>query len=226
MIYALNRSTVITSVALFVVALICGLVLAGQVGSAEDVWARRGMVVLALNVVVAALCIPSVFAIFHAVTFARFWWFPRPDGEWTAELRSNWPRIRRTYEAARSKRDVFDALTDPLVEGEAEVVSAKVTIRSSLLLISIVLEPDGSERISRSRFVRPQWLKPALPELSYLYEQTDPKEVAPTDSRRHFGAGVVTYDAERDVIAGEYWTQRREEAGFNTAGTITMRRAG
>ena len=228
MIYALNRSTLITAVALFAVITICGLIVVGQIGSAADVWARRGLVVLALDALVAALCVPRVFAIFHAVTLARLWWFPRLDGEWSAELRSNWPRIRRTFEAARARRAVFDALADPLTEDEAEagLIQARVTIRSSLLVVSIELEPLGSSRISRSRFVRAQWLKPALPELAYLYEQIDAGIVAPTDGRRHFGAGVVVYDKERDEITGEYWTQRREDAGFNTAGTITMRRAG
>lgn len=226
MILALNRSIMIMAGVTMVIGLICAIVLVDGGSSSPEIWARRGSVILAVNLLFGVLCIPQVFAVAHAVSFAKFWWFPRLDGEWEAEIHSNWPRIRKMHQAARVKSARFDALMDPLTpEEQAECITrARVTIRSSLILFSIRLEPVGSSRISRSRFVRPQWRKPDQPELAYVYEQIDADQVAATDARRHFGAGMICYDSDTDTLAGEYWTQRREDLGFNTAGTIRMTR--
>ncbi|WP_157215352.1 hypothetical protein [Flavisphingomonas formosensis] len=226
MVFALNRSMLIVAGVTLVVGLICAIVLVDGGASSGEIWARRGSVILAVNLVIGALCIPRVFALAHGISFARYWWFPLLDGEWDAEIHSNWPRIRKMHEAALSKASRFDALRDTLsAEEEAEsVIRASVVIRSSLILFSLRLEPHGSARISRSQFVRPRWSKPDLPELAYVYEQIDPGRVAATDSRRHFGAGIIRYDSDNDTLCGEYWTQRREDLGFNTAGTILLTR--
>lgn len=63
-----------------------------------------------------------------------------------------------------------------------------------------------------------------MSELSYVFEQIDPESVGTTDSKKHFGAGVVVYDPDTDEIRGDYWSDRREDAGLNTAGTIRMTR--
>lgn len=226
MIFALNRSMLAMVGVTLVIGLICAIVLVEGGASSAEIWARRGSVILAVNLLVGALCIPRVFAVAHAISFAKYWWFPLLDGEWSAEIHSNWPRIRKMHEAARAKGARFDALADALspTEQAEGITLAKVTIRSSLILFSFRLEPLGSVRISRSRFVRPLWRKPDLPELTYVYEQVDSGQVAATDARRHFGAGIICYDSDSDTLAGEYWTQRREDLGFNTAGTIRLTR--
>lgn len=86
-IFALSRSTAVTLGVVLVIFLICALILVSGNGSIEAIWARRGMVVLAINLMIAALCIPSVFAVAHAALFAKFWLFPRLDGEWDAVIR-------------------------------------------------------------------------------------------------------------------------------------------
>ena len=48
--------------------------------------------------------------------------------------------------------------------------------------------------------------------------------MAATDPASHLGAGLLRYDEGRDELSGEYWTQRRADLGFNTAGTIVLRR--
>lgn len=226
MIFALNRSTLITIVVLLSVGTVAMMAHIGGGGTSAEIWGYRGAALMVVNGVVLALCIPRVFAVVHRLTFAGSWFFPLLDGVWDAEIRSNWPRVRRTFEAARTRGHRFDAMVDALSpDEEAEsLVKATVTIRSSLVAISIKVEPIGSTRISRTRFAMPQWRKPDLPELSYVYEQIDTGTVAQSDSRRHSGAGVVMYDPDTEVIAGEYWTARSESYGLNTAGSIRMTR--
>lgn len=118
----------------------------------------------------------------------------------------------------------FDAMADVL-DGAGEVARttvASVTIKSHLFSIAIRLEPEGSNRVSCTRFVRPRWIKDEWPELFYVYEQTDADPVALTDVSEHLGAGRLRYDTAKDQLLGEYWTQRSEKAGLNTAGRIIL----
>lgn len=226
MIFALDQKKFLSIVVLVIIATLALLALVDDGESSVEIWGRRSAVMLVVSTLVGIMSIPRVFAFFHWLLLARYWWFPLLDGEWDATIRSNWPRIRKMYHVARDGSAPFDAVSGTLSDEEKKesVTKASVTIKSSLVLFSIELRPANSKRISRTRFVRPCWVKPSLPELSYVYEQFDPEEVAPTDARRHFGAGVVRYDRDKDTIVGEYWTQRREDLGFNTAGTIRMTR--
>lgn len=224
MIQALDRRLIVP----VLVALVLGLVVLSVVAGAGDdpasLWSKRGLIVLAVNGLILLLSIRPVFRVFHFITGARFWWFPWLDGEWQAEIRSNWPRVERMFEAAR-RGERFDALHDAVpADAPGAVTKARVTIRSSLLTMSVVLKPVGSSRVSKTIFVRPSWCKPSDPVLTYVYEQFDPKFVAATDAKRHLGASQLSYDEETDTLTGEYWTQRRGEQGFNTAGTIILRR--
>lgn len=228
MIFALDRGVFLKIIVSLVVGIVALIGLMGSGISSSAIWATRGTIGTVVGLIVLVLCIPSFFRFLHRITFAKLWMFPLLDGEWDAVICSNWPRIRRTYEAARGAAPHFNALSDDLTpEEEAECLTrVRVTIESTLLTISIKVQPNGTERVSRTIFVRPVWRRPALPELTYVYEQADPLPVPATDTKRHFGAGVLTYDRDSDVISGEYWTQRKDEAGFNTAGTITMQRSG
>jgi hypothetical protein len=194
--------------------------------TAADIWKARGSVILGVNSLLALMCFAPVYGFFHRMTCADSWLFPRLDGEWDAEICSNWPRIRRTYEAARSKKEQFNAMADPLGPQEEleRITKAKVTIKSSLLTIEVRLEPENSKRISKTRFVRPLWNKPERPELTYVFQQIDTGPISVTDETKHFGAGLLEYDSESGELFGEYWTQRAEKSGFNTAGKVTLRR--
>jgi hypothetical protein len=224
MIFALDKRIVLLLTVSIVLGLMSGLASAGLLGEPARIWGARGTVVLLVDGLLLTLAVPLVLRWIHSLSFAQHWWFPWLDGEWIAEVRSNWPRVRRTLEAARSGT-VFDAFTQELPETEEGALTlADVTIRVRLFTIDITLKPRGTRRTSRSRFVRPQWCKPLAPELSYVYEQTDDGPLAITDARQHFGAGHLLYDADTDTLRGEYWTQRRSEAGINTAGAIVLRR--
>ncbi len=224
MIFAMNRSIVFTALVAYVLLCVAGLAAAGLASTPREILAWRGSILLGLNVVLLLLCLRPVLRLVHKVTFAEHWWFPWLDGEWEAEIRSNWPKVRRTYEAARDGGPPYDALTAPPAHDPQAVTRASVVIKASLLAISIEIAPEGTERVSRTRFVQPRWAKPDRPELSYVYEQEDLDTVEVTDAQSHVGAGLVRYDAARDMLTGEYWTHRRSDAGLNTAGSIVIRR--
>lgn len=227
LIFALTRSGLIKLIVTVIVLIICAMLLVENL-SALGVWKARGTVIMGVNVLVLAMCHPTVYGVVHRITLADFWLFPRLDGEWDAEICSNWPRIRRTYEAARSKKEQFDAMSDPLgpAEETARITKAKVTIKSSLLTIEMRLEPENSKRNSTTRFVRPLWNRPQPPELTYVFKQIDPGPIAVTDDPEHFGAGLLHYDPVSKSLVGQYWTQRAERSGFNTAGRIALTRTG
>lgn len=181
MIFALNQKKFLSIVVLVIVVTLALLALVDGGESSLEIWGRRGAVMVVVSTLVAIMSIPQVFAFFHWLLLAKYWWFPRLDGEWDATIRSNWPRIRKTYHTARDDGARFDAIGGALSDEEKKesVTRARVTIKSSLILFSIELKPENSKRISRTRFVRPIWVKPSLPELSYIYEQFEPEEVGP-----------------------------------------------
>lgn len=226
MVLALTWQKLVTALVSLVLLIIAGFALHDGALSAEAIWARRNLIGTILLITLGLLNIPFVFGLFHRLLFARYWMFPRLDGKWKAKLCSNWPRIERTFETARSGGPPFDAVTGELTltEEARRYVEADVTISSSLFLIAMTLRPAGSQRTSRTRFVRPLWLRPDRPELSYVYEQEDQLPVALTDAPEHFGAGIIRYDADTKELFGRYWNDRRADAGLNTAGTIRLAR--
>lgn len=227
MILALRWPTILKMIVLAVLGGVCLLIFLDGAVSSTEIWARRGIFLMVPFLILTALGNPQLFRVFHKLTLAEFWMFPLLDGQWTANICSNWPRIRRTYQAAKNGGPKFDALSDALTKMEERErwVEAEVTISSSLFFITLTLRPVGSNRVSRTRFVRPIWSKPDLPEISYVFEQEDLDPVAQTDIKRHYGAGVLRYDKQKDELSGDYWNDRREDAGLNTAGTIRLTRA-
>lgn len=226
MISALASEKVFRAVALLLFAAVCLLLLVDVSATGASVWSKRSWFLAGLGGLLALLDVSPVYRVFHKVTFADLWLFPLLDGKWDAVLTSNWPKIRRTYEAARDGGPPFNVLSDELSpeEEQEQFIDAEVTFKSSLFHISMVLKPSKGDRVSRTRFARPLWRKHELPELSYVFEQEDPNPVAQTDDRKHFGAGIIRFDPDDGKISGEYWNNRKEAAGFNTAGTVRMKR--
>ncbi|MER8687109.1 hypothetical protein [Mesorhizobium sp. M1136] len=224
MIFAMNRSLVLSTLVLVVVAICFGLLQFGYASTPHDLLEWTSKIALFISGAIVLLSIRPVLRVLHWATFANYWWFPWLDGEWRAEIRSNWPKVHRMYLAAKREVPMFDALATPLTEADELVTRATVTIESSLFDISIEIMPDGNNKVSRTRFVRPRWAKPDRPELSYVYEQLDNTALAPTDTRHHYGAGIVEFIAKSGELSGHYWTNRKAEAALSTAGTIVMRR--
>ncbi|MCE6075331.1 hypothetical protein FS799_10745 [Agrobacterium vitis] len=224
MIFALSRSLVLSTIVLLVVAICVGLLRYGYAAAPRDLLNWSSKIALLISVLLVLLSIRPVLRALHFITLAKYWLFPWLDGEWRAEIRSNWPKVERMYLAAKDDAPKFDALATPLTVADELVTMASVTIQSSLFEISIEITPDGTNKVSRTRFVRPRWAKPDRPELSYVYAQLDNAVLAPTDTRQHYGAGIVEYIERTGELSGHYWTNRKAQAALNTAGTIIMRR--
>ena len=225
MIGALSPTWIVRVICGFTVALCAVVALGTSSASAQAVWKSSGIVVGLINFLILLLTFRSVFRRVHKVLHADGWWFPLLDGEWTGEVHSNWPRVHRMMLAARGEAPAFNTLTEELPPGQpGERTNVTAQIASNLFEILIELRIPGTNRLSRSVFVRPQWCKPSLPRLYYTYEQIDTGNVSATDAARHFGAAIVDYDTGTDELRGEYWTQRQGVRGLNTAGFITLSR--
>lgn len=223
MILALNRSVMLTILVALVLAPVAILVGFDVVRTPADILKWSSRIVTLLTCLSLLLSWTPALRFVHWITLGRLWWFPWLEGQWRAEIRSNWPKIERLYEAAKGKGRRFDALTEPITEADSKVTGADVRIKVGLFEIEIEIVPDGTERCSTTDYVRPSWTKPERPKLSYVYTQVDPLPVAPTDTRMHSGAGIVQVMSNGE-LRGEYWTNRKGENGLNTSGTIIIRR--
>src|SRR3546814_11974328 len=95
------------------------------------------------------------------------------------------------YLAGKREGPKFDALAAPLTAADELVTTASVTIESSLFDISIEITPDGTNKVSRTRYVRPRWTRQDRPELRNVYAKMEPTLLAPTAPRQNNGAGIV-----------------------------------
>jgi hypothetical protein len=223
MILALSRSIVLTTLVALIIGPVAVLVGFDIVQTPADLFKWSSRIVTFLTCVSLLLNWTPALRFVHWVTLGRIWWYPWLEGTWRAEIRSNWPKIERLYEAAKGNAPQFDALTEPVTKADEKVTGADVTIKVGLFELEIEIVPDGTQRCSTTDYVRPSWTKPRRPKLSYVYTQVDPLPVAPTDTRMHSGAGIVEF-MNNGELSGEYWTNRKGDNGLNTSGTIVIRR--
>lgn len=223
MIFALNRSVMLTILVALVIGPLAVLFCFGMIEATTDLFKWSSRIITFITLLSLLLNWTPALRFVHWATFGHLWWFPWLDGKWRAEIRSNWPKVQRLYEAARGKAPKFDALTAPITEDDERITGADVTIKVGLFEIEIEIVPDSTQKCSTSDFVRPAWAKPKKPTLSYVYKQVDQMPVAPTDTREHVGAGMLEVMTNGE-LRGAYWTNRKGENGLNTSGTIIIRR--
>lgn len=224
MINALPAATVVRAVTTLIVVLSALLIFGPRSSEAGQLVKGLGSVVGIVNGAVLLLTWGPAFRLMHRCTFAHLWWFPLLDGRWKAQAWSNWPIIEATMEAATGSTAPFNPLVDPPPKG-VEPIEMDVVIKSTLLGIDIVMSVPGKRRESRTVFVRPQWCRPSLPTIYYVYRQEDHEPVAPSDAQSHLGAGVLQFHPESGELRGNYWTERQGARGLNTAGTIVLVRS-
>lgn len=225
MINALSPAWIVRGLSTLVMIFAWGSLFFSSPQEANHLWAARGTIIGAVNAFVLVMTFRPVFLWAYKLTRADLWWFPLLEGNWTGELRSNWPRIQAMMVAAKGEGPRFDALTDEIPGGGEQIVKLEATIRCSLFNVEIEIRVPGTERTSRSIFVRPQWCRPAPPQIAYVYEQADHGHLAVTDAPRHRGAALLEFNSSTGELRGDYWTNRQGARGLNTAGTIIFRRS-
>ncbi len=152
-----------------------------------------------------------LFPLLCRLPFVRSW-LPPINGEWNAELGSNWPVIQQRAQPDR-----------PLMA--LAPVTADVKIIARLFYIRIDMTSEHRYSISKTVFVRAaRDPEDGSVTLHYLYRNSTRLPEA-TDSSSHEGAACLTVESSgRNVtLEGVYWTNRNWHLGLNTAGTITLR---
>lgn len=224
MIYAFKPSWLIRGITGLTCVLCAGVVWHLVPVLVGSFWSFTGWIVMAVNFGVLLLSFPWFYGVIHKAALADLWAFPLLDGTWDATVTTNWPRVDAMMKAARHDGPAFNAMSDEVPPSTArERVSFEVKITSNLFDIQIRSRISDSRR-SWSIFSMPRWRKPDDPEIYYVFEQFESGEVPVTDTKRHLGAARLRYDRTTRTLGGDYWTERKGEAGINTAGTITMKR--
>lgn len=138
--------------------------------------------------------------------------FPDLDGEWQAELDSNWPTI--------AQRAQLPAPTS------SAPTMAKITIVTRLFFVRVNLRSDSnylSSKTIAAKIVKDP--EDNSVRLYYVFQSTvlKPHE---TDSAGHEGAAFIDIPGKLKVneLEGVYWTNRNWHKGLNTAGTIKLKR--
>ena len=116
MIFALSRSLILSALVMLVVAICVGLLSFGYAETPHDLLSWSSKIALLISGIIVLLGIRPVLRALHFITFAKYWWFPWLDGEWRAEIRSNWPKVQRMYLAAKGEGSNFDALGQSLTD--------------------------------------------------------------------------------------------------------------
>jgi hypothetical protein len=141
--------------------------------------------------------------------------FPDIDGEWHAMLGSNWPQIATLAG--------LPAETKP-VTGTMRIKARLFTVK--LRYTSISPEPEYLRSHTLSVNINKDTDDGEL-RLFYVYEGIAriPKS---TDSSHHYGAAyldLIDVGPNGLRLSGLYWTNRNWNQGFNTAGTIELKRS-
>lgn len=216
-----------------------GSILAGVVALAvyaDDLAAMMG-VVLPDSLVVR--CLPLILVILLTTIFGsagrfapwRWIWcifpflnrvlFPDLNGVWLGSTRSNWPTIKKMFDAAQA----HEGITQNELQLTAEQVDTMaVEIKASLFKVQITAGLSATDSHSRSIIVRP-WkdLHDSI-HLTYVYKQ-ETGDLAITDVETHLGAADLVIEMDNFVKAeGIYWTRRHWKLGLNTAGRLDLRR--
>jgi len=145
--------------------------------------------------------------------------FPDIDGEYDAELSSNYPMVQAMADGK--------PLTDELMDKNQRLsVVGTVSIHTTLTKISMrftAKDKYSESEVLSSTLERGEGNAPHR--LYYVFRQTvaDPK---PTDSPSFLGAACLKVPRERrpTVLEGEYWTNREWTKGLNTAGLVRLSR--
>lgn len=153
------------------------------------------------------------------------WVFPDLNGIWLGTTGSNWPTIKKMFEAAQAHRTIDKIDKDELHSTPEQHDAIALQITASLFSIKLAAGLSSTDGQSCSVTAKPRRDQHSgRIHLNYVYEQSTP-DPSITDGDQHMGAAELTIDLD-DLEKGEgvYWTRRSWKIGLNTAGSLELRR--
>lgn len=149
-------------------------------------------------------------------------WLPDLNGVWLGTTASNWPTIKKMFEAAKADRGI-EQLELHSTSEQRDAIAIQITASLFALKINAALSSTGGNSYSIAAKPRRDQHTGRL-HLSYVYEQVT-RDHALTDEEKHMGAADLITDPENlDQAEGVYWTRRSWKIGLNTAGRLTLHR--
>ncbi len=147
--------------------------------------------------------------------------FPDINGVWYGSTYSNWPRIKKLFDASQmdctTNREELNCI--PL-----QVDALVIEVKANLFKVQITASLSSTTGQSYSIIVCPRKDIHNRLFLTYVYNQDTPKP-AVTDADNHLGAVDLMIDTDSfNKGEGNYWTRRNWKEGLNTAGRLEIQR--
>ena len=147
--------------------------------------------------------------------------FPDINGIWLGSTSSNWPRIKKMFEASQA---AYMVTQDDLHSIPLQTDAMAVEIKATLFKVQITASLSSTNSQSHSITVCPRMDAHNRLQLTYVYNQDTPNPSL-TDADNHLGAADLVIDMDNiDKAEGFYWTRRSWQMGLNTAGRLELRR--
>lgn len=151
------------------------------------------------------------------------------NGDWTAELQSNWPIVEKTKDAALIEGKVFDVFDDASLPSLGEL-SFDVSIKQSWFRTDVEFFPNESTPLLESKTVSVEFFKAenGAKSMAWVFEVRNKSKngarLAITDEQSYLGAAKLKLSEDGCELAGEFWQNRSWHRGLNAAGLIVLKR--
>lgn len=151
------------------------------------------------------------------------------NGDWTAELQSNWPIVEEAINAAQKKGQTFDVFDDATLPNLLEL-SFDVTIKQSWFRTDVEFFPNETSPLLESKTVSVEFFKAenGTKSMAWVFEVKNKSKngsrLAITDEQNYLGAAKLTLSEDGCELSGEFWQNRSWHRGLNAAGSIVLKR--
>ncbi|WP_298295870.1 hypothetical protein [uncultured Litoreibacter sp.] len=151
------------------------------------------------------------------------------NGDWTAELQSNWPIVQKTKDAAQTEGETFDVFDDASLPDLREL-SFDVTIKQSWFRTDVEFFPNETTPLLESKTVSVEFSKAenGTKSMAWVFEVKNKSKngarLAISDEQNYLGAAKLTLSDDGCELSGEFWQNRSWHRGLNAAGLIVLKR--
>lgn len=155
--------------------------------------------------------------------------FHNLNGEWTAELQSNWPIVNAMKQAATSKDTVFNPLD---VDNLPDLANVKfdVKIKQNWFRTDVIFSTNDQTPLLISKTISVELFKgeDGSQSLAWVFEvknkQGNGSGFSSTDVDEYKGAAMLDINDDGNKMDGTFWQNRSWRRGLNAAGLITLHR--